>query len=87
MGVSITELLVKKEIEIDSLSGKILVVDGPMWLYQFLSSIRQPDGSLLSDSKGNVLPDCYLMPGKSTALNFAFKLHTDLGNNFIKAFW
>ena len=39
----------------------------------------------LKDSKGNTLPDCYLMPGKSTALNFAFKLHTDLGNNFIKA--
>lgn len=54
MGVAITELLVKKEVDIDSLVGKILVVDAPMWMYQFLSSIRQPDGSLLSDSKGNI---------------------------------
>ena len=54
MGVAINELLIKEEIDINSLSGKILVVDAPLWLYQFLSSIRQPDGSLLSDSKGNV---------------------------------
>ena len=41
--------------------------------------------SKLEDSKGNVLPDCFLMPPKSTALDFAFKLHTDFGKNFIKA--
>jgi len=39
----------------------------------------------LADSKGNVLPDCFLLPGGSTALDFAFYLHTDFGNNFIKA--
>ncbi len=54
MGVAITELLVKKEVDIDALSGKTFIVDAPMWLYQFLSSIRQPDGSLLSDSNGNI---------------------------------
>lgn len=41
--------------------------------------------SKLTDSQGRVLPDCYLMPPNSTALDFAFRLHTDLGNNFIKA--
>ncbi len=54
MGVAITDLLVRKEVDIDSLVGKTLVVDAPLWLYQFLTSIRQPDGSLLSDSRGNV---------------------------------
>ena len=54
MGVALTELLVKKEISLDELRGKTLVVDSPMWLYQFLSSIRQRDGSLLTDSRGNV---------------------------------
>lgn len=44
-----------------------------------------PAGAKLADSKGNVLPDCYLMPPKSTALDFAFRLHTDIGNNFVKA--
>lgn len=39
----------------------------------------------LQDSDGRVLPDCFLMPPNSTALDFAFKLHSDFGNNFIKA--
>tara|TARA_Y100000310_G_scaffold272994_1_gene288253 strand:+ start:3315 stop:4493 length:1179 start_codon:yes stop_codon:yes gene_type:complete len=39
----------------------------------------------LEDSKGNVLPDCFLMKENSTALEFAYRLHTDFGKNFIKA--
>lgn len=39
----------------------------------------------LEDQYGNVLPDCFLMPPNSTALDFAFKIHSDIGNNFIKA--
>ena len=54
MGVALTELLLIKEIDIAFLQNKVLVVDAPMWLYQFLSSIRQRDGTLLMDSKGNV---------------------------------
>ena len=44
-----------------------------------------PAGSKLEDSNGNVLPDCFLMKNGSTALDFAYKLHTDIGKNFIKA--
>jgi hypothetical protein len=39
----------------------------------------------LADSKGNILPDCFLLPPNSTALDFAFFLHTDFGKNFVKA--
>lgn len=39
----------------------------------------------LADSKGNILPDCFLLPDGSTALDFAFAIHTDLGKNFIRA--
>ncbi len=39
----------------------------------------------LGDSKGNILPDCFLLPPNSTALDFAYYLHTDFGKNFIKA--
>jgi ribosome-binding ATPase len=39
----------------------------------------------LADSEGRVLPDCFLVPEGTTALDFAFKIHSDLGNNFIKA--
>ena len=44
-----------------------------------------PAGAKLVDSKGNVLPDCFLMPPGSTALDFAYRLHTDIGNKFVKA--
>ncbi len=39
----------------------------------------------LADSDGNVLPDCFLMPPKATALDFAFRIHTDIGKAFVKA--
>lgn len=39
----------------------------------------------LGDSKGNILPDCFLLPKGSTALDFAYYLHTDFGDNFVKA--
>ncbi|RME55569.1 redox-regulated ATPase YchF [Candidatus Woesearchaeota archaeon] len=39
----------------------------------------------LADSEGNILPDCFLLPDGSTALDFAYKLHTDFGKNFIRA--
>jgi len=44
-----------------------------------------PAGEKMADSKGNILPDCYLMKKGSTALDFAFRLHTDIGKNFVKA--
>jgi ribosome-binding ATPase YchF (GTP1/OBG family) len=39
----------------------------------------------LQDKDGRTLPDCFLLPPSSTALDFAFFLHTDLGNGFIRA--
>ncbi|MBN1385955.1 redox-regulated ATPase YchF [Candidatus Woesearchaeota archaeon] len=39
----------------------------------------------LEDQYGNTLPDCFLMPDKSTALDFAYRLHSDFGDNFIRA--
>ncbi|TLZ68656.1 MAG: TGS domain-containing protein [Methanobacteriota archaeon] len=38
-----------------------------------------------SDKSGNVLPDAFLVPRGSTAVDVAFKVHTDLGNHFIRA--
>ncbi|MBW3004389.1 redox-regulated ATPase YchF [Candidatus Woesearchaeota archaeon] len=39
----------------------------------------------LSDQHGNILPDCFLLPEGSTALDFAYKLHSDFGDNFVRA--
>ncbi len=44
-----------------------------------------PGGDKLEDKDGNVIPDCFLLPKGSTALDFAYKLHTDFGKNFIRA--
>lgn len=39
----------------------------------------------LADQHGNILPDCFLLPEGSTALDFAYKIHTDIGDKFIRA--
>ena len=54
MGVQISEIVPKKEIDLDFLKNKILAVDTFNVLYQFLANIRQPDGTPLIDSKGRV---------------------------------
>lgn len=54
MGVNLRELLIKHKIELEALNGKKLAIDAFNTIYQFLSIIRQPDGTPLMDSKGNV---------------------------------
>ena len=39
----------------------------------------------LVDKEGRTLADCFLMPPKSKAIDFAFFLHTDMGEGFIRA--
>ena len=43
------------------------------------------DENKLCDKHGNVLPDALLMPKGSTALDLAFKIHTEIGEKFICA--
>lgn len=43
-----------------------------------------PGGSDLCDQDGNVIPDCFLLPASSTVIDFAYKIHTDLGKKFIR---
>lgn len=54
MGIAITDLLLSKEVSFKDLEGKTLAVDAFNILYQFLSTIRQRDGALLTDSSGNI---------------------------------
>jgi hypothetical protein len=39
----------------------------------------------LGDKQGRILPDCFLLKNGSTALDFAYFLHTDIGDHFVKA--
>lgn len=54
MGVDLGDLLQKKKIEIKDLSGRWVAVDAFNTLYQFLSIIRQRDGTPLMDSSGRI---------------------------------
>ena len=43
------------------------------------------DENHLKDKQNRVLPDAYFMKRDSTAKDLAYKVHTDLGDNFIRA--
>lgn len=54
MGVDLGELVDRQEIEFADLNDKEIAVDAMNTLYQFLSIIRQRDGTPLKDSSGNI---------------------------------
>ncbi len=74
MGVNLKDLLIREEITIQDLTGKKLVVDGNNILYQFLATIRQIDGTPLTDSQGRV----------TSHLNGLFHRTTKLMQNGLK---
>ncbi len=54
MGVDISSLLQPKEIDLKTLNGRMVGVDAFNVIYQFLSNIREYDGSPLKDNSGNI---------------------------------
>lgn len=54
MGVAFGDLIEGKEVSIEELQGKIIAIDAMNMLYQFVTTIRQHDGTPLKDSSGNV---------------------------------
>ncbi|AFZ71119.1 flap structure-specific endonuclease [Caldisphaera lagunensis DSM 15908] len=57
LGVNLKDLIpekAKQEIDLKALKGYTVALDGYNMLYQFLAAIRQPDGTPLIDSKGNI---------------------------------
>jgi flap endonuclease-1 len=54
MGLQIGDIVPRKEVSFDELKGKIIAVDAFNAIYQFLNSIRQPDGTPLMDSQKRV---------------------------------
>jgi len=54
MGVNLGELVEPEEIEFSDLNDREIAIDAMNTLYQFLSIIRQRDGTPLKDSDGNV---------------------------------
>ena len=54
MGIQLSKLVEQKEIRLDDLKDRVLVVDSMNMLYQFLTTLRMADGTPLSDEKGNI---------------------------------
>jgi flap endonuclease-1 len=54
MGVDISGIVRARECKLEELAGKVVAIDAYNALYQFLASIRQPDGNQLTDSHGRV---------------------------------
>jgi len=54
LGVDFKDLVPKTPIKLEDLSGKIIAIDAYNAIYQFLSIIRQPDGTPLKDSAGHI---------------------------------
>ena len=51
MGLQIGNIVPRYEVRFEELRGKVIAVDAFNAIYQFLASIRQPDGTPLMDSK------------------------------------
>mgnify|MGYP001581359555 CR=1 FL=1 len=76
---------IKNFLDIYGSTGVQEILDKTVFQLLKYVSIFPASANKLSDSEGNILPDCFLLPPDSTALDFAYTIHTDLGKNFIKA--
>jgi flap endonuclease-1 len=54
MGVDLGGIILKENRKLTDFYGKIIAIDAYNALYQFISIIRQPDGTPLTDSNGRV---------------------------------
>ncbi len=51
---------------------------------KMISVFPVPNAKLL-DSEGRILPDCVFLPETASAVDLAFKLHTEIGEGFVSA--
>src|SRR3990172_8587454 len=54
LGVDLRDIVPKNVVKLEDLGGKSVAIDAFNAIYQFLSIIRQPDGTPLHDSTGKV---------------------------------
>src|SRR3989338_9548850 len=54
MGIQLTQLVKGEIAGVEDFFDKTIAIDAFNWIYQFLSIIRQPDGTPLQDSHGRV---------------------------------
>jgi flap endonuclease-1 len=54
LGVNFKDLIPKTQVKLEDLGGKVIAIDAYNTIYQFLSIIRQPDGTPLKNSKDQI---------------------------------
>jgi len=54
VGLNLKELVVREKTKLESFSNKVIAIDAYNAIYQFLASIRGPDGLQLTDSEGRI---------------------------------
>lgn len=68
MGIDISKLIEVAPLELGDLSGRTVAIDAFNTLYQFIATIRQPDGTPLKDRDGRVTSHLSGMFHRSAAL-------------------
>ena len=68
VGLPLRDLVTPEELPWEALAGRSLAVDGYNALYQFLATIRQPDGRLFTDAEGRVTSHLIGLLYRTTAL-------------------
>lgn len=71
MGVNLKVLFDREEVKLDDLKNKIIIVDGYNILYQFLTTIRAPDGAVFCNKKG--VPTSHMIGLFSRVTNLMLK--------------
>ena len=54
MGLNLKDLVIREKTTLEAFSNKIIAIDAYNAIYQFLASIRGPDGLQLTDSEGRI---------------------------------
>ncbi len=61
------------------------IEDGVFRMLDYIAVYPVEDETKLTDHFGRVLPDCFLIKKGSTAKDLAYRVHSDLGDKFIRA--
>lgn len=75
--------IIKKEIEeYDGTGVQECLNEAVFSFLKYITVYPVENEHHFTDSKQNILPDAYLLPQNSTALDLAYVVHSDIGKNF-----
>ena len=79
------EFIKKSVLDVYGSTGVQDVLDKAVFeLLRYIAVFPVANGRL-EDKDGNKLPDCLIVPEGTTALEFAYKVHSEIGDHFVKA--